>query len=593
MIEVTYKGRPALLLDDEPNWARRVQATFGVVTERQQSLTGREERVALSQALRVRTLRFMLTLEGEAIDTFREALRTAGDKPILVPFWPAESASIGLVTGGVSFTPDNVAVPVLRGYFSEAPSIDYISGAVATVHISFVESSAADEALVIAAQTFQNGAPIAGRVVKVFPVIPNWVSQVSAGRALSDVQRTQIGNSREPAEVRYPQDARRQFEASYTLDGWGETAQLLRFFADHFGDLQTFWLGDVSEEEPQLLMRFAKPELTIAWTSSEVAEVNLAFSETPPEYAAPAGETLGVTLGAKSRLAYLYKFTLAGYPDWRMTSYERDINWSGSTYKVASISHKEIGLTLNLESTEVQFSTRYFWHETDFDKRHPIGLFQPFVLEAPLRIEVYECSPDANGYVASAQRIFGGEVIKPEFEGPIVSFRAKNVASLFSQRVPRMLMQPTDCYAAYSMPFAQDGDTAEAWAMTCPVVQWTGGSTQLIIGQPTAGPTAHPGFVIEAKTFAGGRLEAGIGTAREARGIMDSALSAGNIVLTLRMPLSTNPETVTVWPGYDGQYQTSIERFDNDLNFGGFPFLPIGNPSLIKVAKNNSSGGKK
>jgi len=50
---------------------------------------------------------------------------------------------------------------------------------------------------------------------------------------------------------------------------------------------------------------------------------------------------------------------------------------------------------------------------------------------------------------------------------------------------------------------------------------------------------------------------------------------------------------VALYPGYDGQAVTAQTKFNNyQQNFGGFPFMPVGNPTVLRITQ-PTGGGKK
>jgi hypothetical protein len=60
-------------------------------------------------------------------------------------------------------------------------------------------------------------------------------------------------------------------------------------------------------------------------------------------------------------------------------------------------------------------------------------------------------------------------------------------------------------------------------------------------------------------------------------------------------------QEVTLFPGCDGRWESCGAhdyggnpdgKFNNRLNFGGHPYMPVGNPSLVKVSA-SVGGGKK
>jgi len=99
-----------------------------------------------------------------------------------------------------------------------------------------------------------------------------------------------------------------------------------------------------------------------------------------------------------------------------------------------------------------------------------------------------------------------------------------------------------------------------------------------------------------AQWFGGGEIEIGVGAnARRLPVLQSSGVSGGALTVTLGrdpFPLPVAAETVKLWPGCDGGFITCAVKFGNRGNFGGHPFMPVGNPSLIKLST-AVAGGKK
>ena len=55
-------------------------------------------------------------------------------------------------------------------------------------------------------------------------------------------------------------------------------------------------------------------------------------------------------------------------------------------------------------------------------------------------------------------------------------------------------------------------------------------------------------------------------------------------VLTLRFKFPSDPTgSVVIYPGCDGDYDTCVNKFSNEANFLGFPYIPEKNPTRTKV----------
>jgi hypothetical protein len=168
---------------------------------------------------------------------------------------------------------------------------------------------------------------------------------------------------------------------------------------------------------------------------------------------------------------------------------------------------------------------------------------------------------------------------------------ARGSGSLFERRVPRTMMQPHDNYALFD---AGNGLVKADWTfsailagiagnvLTFDTITWPGGALPAIgdeyfalgyIERPAAAFERIP--IASSTTLAGGEL-----TVTLAHGFARTAPAA--------------PEAGwKLIPGYDGLKSTSVAKFGNLANFGGFPYMPKTNPSIVPVKQDNGSSGKK
>jgi hypothetical protein len=347
---------------------------------------------------------------------------------------------------------------------------------------------------------------------------------------------------------------------------------------------------------PLLLARFASASLKIRFETDAVARTALRFREVPEELE----EDLSDESGAQDATAFLYRFELAGFDDWLFTSHEAAITHGADVYTPRRFDHSDAAENLNLEKNNITLTSRYFWHDTDPALRNPLGYFLPFRLEAPLYVSILECSPDAAGDIASAKTIFSGQVKSANFDGPRISAKCVSLGSIFDRQIPTLLIQPTCNFPVFG---TSCGLSSNDWKMSATVVSYDG-AHELIIGQPAfvdAGAT-RPAVSVFEHFFAGGKLEAGANQSFERRSVLDSVANGGNIKLSIRHPLENIPESIFLWAGCDGRKETCSVyhaadnpdgKFDNFARFGGFPFVPSGNPTLAKINRDYSNNGKK
>jgi hypothetical protein len=553
------------------------------------------------------------------------------------------------------FTPTTAAVrvPLMLGIFEEAPAPSLDSSRLISVPIRFRETGPADMALRSVDLAFADGPTVAARTPKVFPLNPNWALPIRAGSAEVEIQRDEIGFLRAPAEVYYQQIAARSLEMGFSCGTWDETARLIAFFFQRQGMVESFWvqapcdelelttatsgasavvsvdraasLGDnrfIVLESPTasvlrhvtsvdtgantltldsapgvfapsetritqlILARYARYDLQVTFFTDRIAESVIRFTETPNEYFVPAGETPGTTSGALARKAYLFRFRQI-FPDtvktWRFTSYEADIIAGGETYLSRPIEHGSWIDDLDIEKSKFSLKSRLF-------AGNPLALFIPFGLETPLWCDLYECSPNASNISGIPTLLASGKITEARFKGPMVECEAVSPFQNLSLALPSMQIQPTCNYRLFS---SSCGLSEAAWTfsgsvaaisanlLTVGSISFAGGSVPLFV----------PGY------FAYGRLWLGTGDTYQSKGIYDSlAPAAGQVRLTLHSPIGTAPSigsTVYFAPGCNGTNSHCLAKFGNFARFGGFPFVPPGNPTLAAVRSIPSSGGKK
>ncbi|HSM84610.1 MAG TPA: phage BR0599 family protein [Candidatus Limnocylindrales bacterium] len=337
-----------------------------------------------------------------------------------------------------------------------------------------------------------------------------------------------------------------------------------------------------------ILARLEAPKLTLLFRSNDYAEALLKVREVPPEYVPAADETLGVTLGLLPTRCYLYEFSRvldgATFTD-RWTSYENDLNYLGNIYTARKVSHGDIRSSLQADKTQLEV-------KSDLVAGSALVLLATLQMEAPLMLTVRVANTDGVNAVA-ASVIFTGEVETASVKGSRITGTASPSGARFDRKLPRFMLQLTCNYALFG-----PGCTLNRadWQFTATV------SDPGVPGYPFVFQLSGLARVIGTAPaytqdwFAGGWIEFGAGAAKQRRGILLSSLpAAGVLTVTLDRDPAPYPaigDAVVLYPGCDGQASTCNFKFNNYLNFGGHPFLPATNPSLIQV-QNTTRGGKK
>ena len=175
-------------------------------------------------------------------------------------------------------------------------------------------------------------------------------------------------------------------------------------------------------------------------------------------------------------------------------------------------------------------------------------------------------------------------------DGPLITARAAQVGNLFERKVPRVLLQPTCNYALFD---GACGLNKDDWKYRGYVLATLLNPSRIHLRSlaRVTGTWVQP----DLHWFAGGWIELGSNTDFESRFIADAstydASGDGFIELTLSTPLGRTPavdEEVYLFPGCDGKRGTCKDKFGNYTRFGGFPHMPVGNPSMVKMPANRN-----
>ncbi len=353
------------------------------------------------------------------------------------------------------------------------------------------------------------------------------------------------------------------------------------------GSLDGFHPKDTSYLTTAALARFNRSGLTLAWQSPEEVKTSVQVKEVAYDYYSPTGEVHGESIGTLGKTCFLYRFSIA-YPSttkaWHFTSFEEELTFDGETWLPKPVEHGDIRETLNLERNEVRLQTRAF---TD----NPLLKFIPFRLEFPLKLEIFEANLLPNSVTPTGQRrIFSGEVTRVSFDGPFITARAVTVGNMFERKIPRVLLQPTCNYALFD---GACGLNKDSWKYSGFVTAVLENPTRLQLKALTrvSGTWVQP----DSHWFAGGWVELGTGEEFESRFIADATsynpTGEGFIEITLSTPLNRTPEMdeeIFLFPGCDGKKGTCSAKFGNYNAFGGFPHMPVGNPSMVKMPANRN-----
>ena len=209
---------------------------------------------------------------------------------------------------------------------------------------------------------------------------------------------------------------------------------------------------------------------------------------------------------------------------------------------------------------------------------NPLAKFLPFSLEANLRLTIAEVNVAAP-YDGTMENIFDGVVKAPRMVGN--DWKATvDLGGIIDGKFPRKQVQRTDNY----MPFTPPSQIDE--------VDFLEGATITALSGFNANVSGPAGVE---DYYAGGMLFTGAGANQESRSILSSTPIAGGQSLTLDRPLliAAIGAAATMFRGYNGSYAECVSKFDNGINFGGYPAMSTTGPQIKAAETAQAGGGKK
>lgn len=234
----------------------------------------------------------------------------------------------------------------------------------------------------------------------------------------------------------------------------------------------------------------------------------------------------------------LYRFYI-GNMEWLYTSHNKDVLYNSKTYKAIPIERSDF--THEATKNELTISMPY-----DYE---PATLFRGFNPPGALWLEVLS---DIGLY------LFVGRIISCKIRLPQAKamLKAVSLQTILNTQIPSRLY-------SYSCPWnlfdANCGVNKASFTLYLPVNEVSISGKTLTHPSLSSYPNGY---------FTGGYVESGY----ESSMVIDHV---GNTV-TLLYPLQTwkSQTSLRLYPGCDKTLNTCQSKFNNEINFGGFPFIP-------------------
>lgn len=250
------------------------------------------------------------------------------------------------------------------------------------------------------------------------------------------------------------------------------------------------------------------------------------------------------------RPAELYHIWRDGGEHWRYTSGDVTVVYDGANYEPATLKRTQVKYDSKMEVVTMEIQAAYLTDAVlEYIAINPMEILWISVMkihrdQAPLEVDV----------------VFIGQIKTVSFKGATASVSCVGFEHFLKRIIPRWRYQLTCNHILFDTYCALTKATFKIDAVV------TLDANKVVLSSAT--------FALqEDGYFTGGEIIFGV----EARAII--AHSGTDVTLVYRMNELTDADTVEAYPGCDRKIETCRDKFDNIINFLGFPFLPIENPA--------------
>ena len=570
-----------------PDWSQGVRISHALKTVVAEGQTGRQSRRPVIEAARFRMTAAWL-LKRSGISAIKEILGDERHLRWALPLWPAlannRSAydaaiytaaytlnfdSNGYEVFQTSLIPEALnhkwLVPLIFGRPAKRPELEARGAKAASFALELEEDS-----------------PFAMRVaVNPVEIGESWPSSLKPnGTRIVDLSSdrldlTEMGNIRErqvdgeDAPPRWGQDA----EFTFAKANGFQVRTLLSFFTACVGRVksfaQPFWFVNApgygtqdSEEETDEsvtvnpMVGFASDEVELLYYTNGAAKAQLRFWQRPHE------ENGGIDgeVPEQPATAFLldFEYRIPTSLHYRFTDYEKPLQLDATrVFEPRPFELSDPTWSFIVDKSTMQLKSYRF-------AGNPLQKFLPFNLEGQLGITIYSCDP--SDPPATAEIVWKGTVENVSASGKVLTAKCLAFGGMMDRRLPRPLLQP--------------GCNWNVFDRNCRADQVRYRRTSTIAGIDGTALTIA-GISEASGWLTGGYLETGSGEGFERRQI----LAHNGSTLSLLKPLrhATVGQSLTLWPGCDGEFATCKSKFDNAINFGGFKDMPAKNPTVQAI----------
>lgn len=255
---------------------------------------------------------------------------------------------------------------------------------------------------------------------------------------------------------------------------------------------------------------------------------------------------------AASDPAELYRiWRESGDEEWTYTSADSAVVYGGKTYSPAAISRGAVTYDASLDTSSLDITLdRVSDPAVRFVASHPVE---------QIWVQVLRVHRDQSPVEAVV--VFAGLIVSVGISGAEAKIQCAGIDKALDQQIPTFRIQPGCNATPFDAKCALDPDDYVITGVTATVLSG--------------------GLVLTATGFAGyadGYFTLGHITINGHRRMIVEH-SGQEIRLRYPIPGMASGDGFSAWPGCDGAIETCRDKFNNVINFRGYPDLPTDNPS--------------
>jgi uncharacterized phage protein (TIGR02218 family) len=247
----------------------------------------------------------------------------------------------------------------------------------------------------------------------------------------------------------------------------------------------------------------------------------------------------------------IYRLWSEAGREWTYTSGDTSVIFDGKTYQPATLSRTSVKYDVTLEVTSMSITaSKVTTPMIEFIAINPVDR---------LWMQVSKLFRDQSPYEANV--IFIGQIKAVSFKGSKVNIACVGFEQFLKMTIPTMRYQITCNHTLFDTACTK---TKSSYKVTATI---TVNAAKTILTSATFG-TYDDGYFVNGELIFNSQSV--------------SIVAHTGDDITLLYPISTivDTDSVDAYPGCDRRAETCRDKFNNIINFLGFPFIPVENPGI-------------